>query len=290
MPGTAGSKGCEGRVRKTVIYLLISLLVGAIGVIVLLLTAGSAIGLSIGTSMAAGGISSIGFALIRYFDDRDQLEQANISRVSADRLSSTVQESIVKVSDLERDIRSMLPEQRVFAAHPRAEIDDLLTGEDPQEVECFGLALGRVRRNHLVKMLTTASHVRLLVSDPRSELFQRTIASELRDGGAAISDILALVKCALAEDKRDIRRASLELRLYPGYPTVTFIRVDSTVLTRPRMPQEYRQSNLFYERYERHQERPFFAYVELFKTLWEESSVADNEALLEIEELARRAS
>src|SRR2546423_15365674 len=114
------------RFERTAIYLLSSAVAALAGVLVLMGAKKSEIGLSIGTSLIAGSLSSVAFVVIRYFDDtdvdklfRDSGTQFVNTRRSLDAIDHSLSSLRHLVGTADGTAR-----KRVFDRHPKEEVGD----------------------------------------------------------------------------------------------------------------------------------------------------------------------
>lgn len=188
---------------------------------------------------------------------------------------------------------------RSYGTHPGDAIREEINHTSGKiEVDSFGLALGRFSRLHLDALLQRPDAIiRLLVQDPRTQMFEQVVRQEQQARVRCIRDIVLLTEkifeyyhgaSAVSSDQEI--PSTVELRWYADYPTVTGVRIDGTFLVRPRSPREVLQTNTFFERYTMEQGRPYVAYMDLFRTVWEDSFTPSEADLEEARRLIQMPS
>jgi hypothetical protein len=277
--------------KKTTIYVLASFVLILIGVIFLLASPFNSIIFNMGISIIAGGLASLAFAVIRYFDDLDSVKQA-----------STVQETLLIIKEEQVQTRHMLdstalviddPNRRcVFSRQITHEFRlcvQSIASDDELEIDVIGFSLIRFYHEQLEYLLTKRrAKIRLIVQDPTKESFRILTQQEGRDLSRARDEIIQLSNYILDKAQSGYlvghtsgsggsarfvtNNSDVELRWFPYASTATITRIGDIAFVRPRFLDEARDAPMFFEKYRRSDGRAFDAYVEYFENAWSKST------------------
>jgi hypothetical protein len=267
-----------GDVQRTTLYVLSSVVVALVGAVMLFAAGGSPTGLSISTSLIAGGMSSVGFVVIRYFDD-----------VDSHRVGEELTDALVRHSRSVNALRRLLESDdtsRVFDRHPKDEIDHELTNLSGHvEIDVMGMTLRAFCRDWLRVLLVRGNTtLRVLVQDPTAATFAQVCHQESRDVTTMTADVQWV-----AETLRRIQQGespfegvevpphfTVRLRWCADYPTVTMIRAGGVVYARPRFSAD--QSRMFFERYTLEEGAAFGTFRSIFDVAWEKAGTVNGDS------------
>jgi hypothetical protein len=264
------------RLERIALYIVSSLLVGLAGVLILVVGQKNAIALSVGTSMIAGSLASISFAVIRYLDDRAADSSAASLRNSVESLEHSVRDEQHALESLRRVTSSISGTSlRVYDRHPQDEVrEELEQISELISADIFGFTLRPFCQDWLQHLIDRGNcHVRLITQGPRSAMFDQVCQQESRNPTIMRADALWVMNRVI--EARDLSKAgvNIELRWFTGYPTVTMTRLNDVMFVRARFLREATQPRLFHERYCSEDGLPFRAYLEQFETAWSASVV-----------------
>jgi len=236
----------------------------------------SPIGFAVGTSLLAAGLASLGFAVIRKYDDQDQSE---LSR-KLDRIEVTLKES---KSSLKR-ARVVIPdasERCLFDPQISDRFREAVQDTSPSaplEVDVIGLKLFRFLKDQFEHLRIVSEQrdvrVRMLLQDPDSDVFSAICELETRDENGTKNDILSTLKfltgATLKEDQLTYTLGNLTIlvRFFAQFQPIAFFRVNETVLVRPRIRSGSAGSR-FYETYLKGEGASYFGlYRDHFDDCW----------------------
>lgn len=278
---------------STIIYFLLSIIISLLGLVLLLVHVGSknqsTVLASVGASLLAGGIASLGFGVLRYIDDRTgQNLQVEIAG---------------KVSELEERFEALRSSMGMFAAETvssvrltsRAkdrcisdvEISSRLRDEyhrfslrDEQvEVDVLGLKLFRFLEDQL-NWLVSRHHetvARMLLQNPYGDVFDQICELEARSPRATKQDIARTLEklsgAAITDGSLTWNRGALtiKLRFYDKYQPVALFRVQDAIYVRPRVSTPLGASSRFYDVYEKQDsEKHYDVQWQHFERCWSE--------------------
>jgi hypothetical protein len=278
---TTGTASTTVTKQKTTIYILVSLLLAFGGIILLAFVSSTTI-IAIATSIIAGAISSVGLAIIRYFDD------VTISETSATiaRSIAVLDENVNRLDTGLDTIRAVAaltggPDQRrVFERHPKIAVQHELQSAHRRDVEldAIGMSLQPLFDDIVRELLNRENvRVRLLVQDPLAESFARICSEQGRDRNKTAESIFYTIRMVLEHQStaREGSEAIIEVRCIGASASVTLTRVNKVVFVRPRILNEANFAGaVFYERYdERVEPRCYDAYWHYFQNAWVDSRV-----------------
>lgn len=291
----------ERRSRTTALYIVLSALVLFVGIGLTLWggqdvptawdSAGKAINtvqrspsaFSVGTSLLAAGLASLGFAVVRVFDDRDTTQLSNDIGNLANRVDG--------VNTALRDARKLIRRTQVVipSARDRCLFDPQISGRfreaigdsNPScelHVDVVGLKLFRFLTDQLQYLVTQASFrpvtVRMLLQDPDSADFGSICQLETRDEKGTRADILSTLRqlqggTHVGEDLvYSVGQLTIKVRFYPQFQPIAFFRVNDTVLVRPRI-RSAGAGDRFYEAYSQEEGEEYFGlYRDHFQNCW----------------------
>lgn len=281
----------DDRSLSTIVYFLVAVIVSLLGLVLLVSHIGSknqseALD-SIGASLLAGGIASVGFGLLRYIDDtaerelknqlnnmRTELEKqfdalrkaiANFAVDTAGSIRATSQADIRCVSDVE------------IGSKFRTEFTRFSLLPEPVAVDVLGLKLVRFLEDQL-NWLVSRRHdttVRLLLQNPYGKIFSEICELEARNLRSTQDDILRTLDKligatvegpSLVWQKEQVR---IEVKFYDKYQPVALFRVQDTIYVRPRVSTPQGAATRFYEVYEtRDSEKHFNVQLRHFEQCW----------------------
>lgn len=285
------------RQRTTAIYILISFLVFFIGTAMAIWGGGSVTSpddiknlatpiqnsptaFSVGTSLLAAGLVSLGFALIRKYDDHDSAKLHESIDSHEERLRSFNQ-------TLQR-VRSVIPDaaQRCFFDSELSDsfVSAINTCAPRKEisVDVVGLKLHRFLRDQFELLKKESKNrpinVRMLLQDPEHNAFEALCQLESRDLEGTKNDIvssLLYLEGATYNAEKLIytdENLKIEVKFYEKFQPIAFFRVNKTVMVRPRI----RSTGIgtrFYETYTEDEGHSYFGlFHDHFDTCWKSSS------------------
>ena len=262
-----------GQVQRTTLYVLSSVVVALVGVVMLFAAGGSPAGLSISTSLIAAGMSSVGFVVIRYFDDVD-------SHRAGDQLTDALVRHGQSLDALRRLLESD-ETSRVFDRHPKDEIGhELANLSGHVEIDVMGVTLRAFCRDWLRALLVRGDiTLRVLVQDPTAATFAQVCHQESRDVATMAADARWVAETLRLLQRGESPFEGVEvppdlhvgLRWCSDYPTVTMIRAGGVVYARPRFSGS--QSRTFFERYTLEEGATFGTFRSVFDVTWETAAV-----------------
>lgn len=273
------SSNRQARNRSTTIYILLSVIVLFAG-IAATVWGGQEIAaqpnapghllsptwFSVGTSLLAAGLASLGFAVVRRFDDIDSVElHEKLGLLRSARL-------IVGASErcfFDPDISAIFKK----AVHDCPDTTVL--------VDVVGLKLYRFLNDQLQYLKIEGGSrkiiVRMLLQNPDSEHFQAICKLEARDEDATKEDILKTLTMLQGAKQvgKDLIYTDANLKVFvrfftPFQPIASF-RVGDTILIRPRIRSSGAGSR-FYEAYDKQEGESYFGlYRDHFEACWSTS-------------------
>lgn len=285
--------------KKTIIYVVSSVLLCALGVILLLkFPQPSDLLYVVGVSLLVAGITNLGMAVVRAVDDWDG--QSNDKQIGA--LQDTLTQSVGALSDtisestlaLGHTLRSTPPSNRCasdvdIGRRFRAEFTmrRAAAGNGAVVVSLIGLKLRRFFRDQLdwMKAQKGKSVVRALLQDPDCGAFEQTCAFEGKGVAATLSDICRTLELFQGGEMRDgawqFVQGSLivQIRFTSDYQPITMFGVDDVVYVRPRIKTPGGASTRFYESYDRNDEEYARVHRAHFDECWEAASFVIPKAL-----------
>jgi hypothetical protein len=276
------------RIERTAVYVLSSLVAVLAGVLVLLATNERPIGLSIGTSLVAGGLSSIAFVAIRFFDDTDAARVMH----GISHLFAKNDDSLLAIDHSLGALRHVMQESssrgelRVFDRHPKEEVgEEISTVHGYLAIDAVGLTLRPFCRDWLATIIRRGDvKLRLLVQDPNGDLFPRVCHQESRETRTMLDDVRWVTRAALqlsageiVEGWDEVIRApglAVEIRWFRDYPTITMTRVGDVLYARARFLREgASHTRTFFERYSVDDAASFDTFRSYFEIAWESARV-----------------
>lgn len=279
---------------RTAIYVAVSFCLVLLGVAVLAWSGKSIAGSSIATSLVAGGISSIAFSVIRYFDERSDSDQTKLVSVSIGGLAEDLHGIEHELQAL-RDVTMVSKEaneRRVFDRHPeqevRAEIDHHRKNSQVN-LDVMGLSLRPFYGDFMDYLIGRENvNLRLIVQEPCTQLFSLICHQEARDEAAMARDVLLVTRRVLgllkdAEHEERAGHSMVDVRWFPLCPSVSLTRINDLTFVRSRYLQEALHPPMFFERYHRVEGRCFDAYKAYFEKAWELSITPTKELCEEAE-------
>ena len=290
----------SGRSRSTTIYFLIAAVTIAAGLAIMLggaaastggLSTGAAL-VAVGTSVLAGGLTSAGLGLLRYFDDKDQDSQrAQLIAVSQGLVgvqASLANVAMVTSAELARSVR--IENSARLRTFSDLEVGDRFKSEYLRamhvdqvgviEVDVAGLKLYRFLSDQLDWMIRQGrqTRIRLLLQDPTGTVFQAICElegrSEQTTRDECVRTLLMFPNYSQVDDKLTWAsgQVQVELRHYGAYQPVTLFRVNNFACVRARVSTPRGAATRFYEAYDRDSgEVQFQVQSAHFDTCWEAS-------------------
>lgn len=256
----------------TIVYFLIAIIISLIGLVLIAAPLGakrpSPTAQSIGASLLAGGVASVGFGLLRYIDDaaenelRSEVEHSrsdlvshfdtlrdgliDFARRSANSVRITSQAKLRCVSDLE------------IGGKFRDEYTRFSLAAEPISVDVLGLKLYRFLEDQLSWLVANnhETRVRMLLQYPYGKVFEEICELEARNVRATREDITrtldALDDATVIGHSLNWQsgRVNLQLRFFDRYQPVTMFRIQGTIYVRPRISTPQGAASRFYEIYE----------------------------------------
>lgn len=270
---------------KTVLYIFCSVILILVGVVLLFALAGHSNWIAISTSILAGGISSVAFAVIKFFDDRDSSFANHSISLDIKRLEDNLRAQIVVRDD--PDVRC------IFDRHPKSQVAAAVKSVregSPLEVDLIAFSLGSFHNEQADLFERPGAKLRLIVQDPMSESFKIMAEQEGRDGDVMAREILHITDVVIARAKdmtnEDLQAhlkahyrqqhkkgiCEVELRWFSGIASITSTRINDIVFVRSRLLNEGGDgAQVFFEKYSSTSERCFGAYAAYFSAAWEKS-------------------
>jgi hypothetical protein len=276
------------RFERTAIYLLSSAVAALAGVLVLMGAKKSEIGLSIGTSLIAGSLSSVAFVVIRYFDDTDVdklLRDSGTQFVNTRRSLDAIDQSLSSLRHLVGTADGTA-RKRVFDRHPKEEVgDEIVSVHGQVDIDVAGLTLRPFCRDWLATIIRRGDvRLRLLVQDPIDSVFARVCHQESRETGTMVKDVLWVTRAVLSladggavDGWNDVVAGAglkVEIRWFSDYPTITMTRVGDVLYARARFLREgASHTRTFFERYSVDDAAAFDTFRSYFEIAWESAKV-----------------
>lgn len=283
---------------KTMIYALVSVVVILAGVVIVLRYRNEA-GAAIGASIVAGGLSSLAFCIIRYFDDKDEEERFAKLFGNIESLAQAIQS--LRLHEVAR--------RRIRFRRPREALAKAIEAVDRGrtiEIDAIGISLKPFYDDWMQHLRARGGvRVRLLVMDPRTAIFERFCADQGVDKENFTKDIIFTTSEALnlerlligmragqggTADQSPLGRTGtslgfeIKLRWDPGFQSVTLTRVNEILLARSRLVNEAKSPDVFFEVYRNNSsEHPYFEmYRKYFEEVWKRSSEPTEKELKEV--------
>ncbi len=268
---------------KVAIYILASLLTLVAGLALLFAKPNDAVCLSISTSLIAGGLSSLAFSIIKYFDDNDSnLKQIQMSKTLRE-LNSKINEIVLGKVIVDEPINRC-----VFKRQLTDEFTNLLNMYKDSEnikIDIIGFSLYRFYKEQLEKIIEKShSEIRIIVQDPRQISTKIMAEQEGRDLNNVKNDVYEMTKriIELAKKYQPRRKdtyarfvkedkSSVEARWFQGCASVTIVRFNDVIYVRSRFLGEGKDAPVFFEKYHINQKKCFEVYEEYFQNAWEMS-------------------
>lgn len=284
----------ELRAKTTVIYIVISCLLGVIGVAIafwadqpvvaaLSIPANTAqrspLLFSVGTSLLAAGLVSLGFAITRIYDDKD---------------SSRIQDGLINYEQSLIEFRGVLDAVETVSRGPakrclfeteisakfRKETEAAYAGQATR-VDVVGLKLSRFLSDQLEYLKARAAikpvMVRMLLQQPDTDEFKLLCELESKNGEAVKKDVVSTM---LALHRLDLKAKnlvyqfgglSIQVRFYRQFQPIAFFRVNETVSVRPRIRSRGAGAS-FYETYKKLEGEQYYGlFMNHFENCWENS-------------------
>lgn len=262
---------------KTPLYLSVSLILALVGVVFLFAKEGVEIWVALGTSLVAAGLASAAFGVNRYLEEHDERRvRANVEsaleklNAGTDALGSTLFELQGDLEAVKRVATRILREEsnRIYNRHPKKELREALervrTGKRTK-VRAMGLSLRQFCTDYLELLVESDSvEVLLIVQDPTSPTFQLVCGQESRDATSMAKEVIGVTEQVLESREtweEDLRRATsggredpsgrrhppVQIRWFPGFPTITFTSAGQEWFVRFRTLNEASAPPMFFE-------------------------------------------
>jgi hypothetical protein len=161
----------------------------------------------------------------------------------------------------------------VYDRHPQDEVREEL-GQISEQIsaDVLGFTLRPFCQDWLQYLIDRGNcHVRLIIQDPKSAMFDEVCQQESRNPSIMRTDALWVTDRVSKTQGLAKSGLNIELRWFSGYPTVTMTRLNDVMFVRARFLREATQPRLFHERYCAEDGLPFRAYLEQFETAWNAS-------------------
>jgi hypothetical protein len=292
----------ERNLLGTVTYFLLSIIISLIGLLLLVIHVGSnnqsTVIASIGASLLAGGIASLGFGLLRYIDD----SSGQKLQVEVDRRLARVeaQFTVLQTGVGQFGVEAMNAVRRTTKADERCVSDDKISDRLRQEharfalrdrdlhIDVLGLKLFRFLEDQLnwLESSNHATSVRMLLQYPYSAVFQQICELEARSPRATREDIARtldkLTGATIEQDSLTWANGNLrvQLRFYDKYQPVALFRVQDAIYVRPRVNTPLGASSRFYEVYEKlDSEKHYRVQSQHFERCWSEGHYTGEELI-----------
>lgn len=249
--------------------------------------------LAVAGSLAAAAVYSLITMASEYADHRQQEAETvgaietHVAPLRADlqllgqRLSQVESGGRSAMRNLTRLTNTNQRAEFVLAKHPRDLvtkcIDDARKVGDLQ-IDAIGINLGSLYNDHLKHIvgLHTAK-VRIILPNPESTSFANMCAREGRDRKVTADRIDALTKTLVFGD--DAGRVAVRWSNDPS--TITLVRVNNTIVWRPRFFNDDKSSEHFYCVFDRAlHEKMFKMTEEEYDELWSESTAVRSDKFL----------
>ena len=256
------------------IYILSSVVVLSIGLILLIVGEPNSLFFAIGSSLVAGGFSSIAFSLIKYFDDKQSKLDMNEIRSSmqyVERDLKKLKMGTVAIDDpLQRCVFNQLLSDEFSNLIKEYENDDILS------IDIMGLSLYRFYKEQFQNIMKHNNvHMRIIVQNPYAESTKVTIQMEGRDEAKIINEIITVSKAVMEENRNN---SNIEIRWFNDFPSMTLDRVNHTLYVRPRFLEEASGVQMCFERFTDKDSKVFNIYMNYFEAVWERSiKIVSNE-------------
>jgi hypothetical protein len=295
--------------KKTTIYVLASFLLIAIGLVLLFAIPQSNAGNNMAVSFISGGISSLAFAVIRYFDDLDESQQFK-------ELDKKLNDMRVAISNTTDELQALRGSSIItddsnkrcsFNRQLAQEFNDAVNAIPRAKriyVDMLGVTLHRFYKEALEGLLKDrSSTVRLIVQSPAAQSIKIIADQEGYDSVRLIQEVLELTEFVVRNASQnanehglnpaDIKAkftyskpesgttSDIELRWFSEVASVSIIRINDILFVRPRFLDEGRDAPIFFERYRCSEGRTFRAYEEFFNIAWNRSILPSGDDLKE---------
>lgn len=285
---------------KTAIYILSSVVVTLIGLIVLLLWGKNSVVASVATSIIAGGLSSLAFSIIRYFDDVG-------SRAQTQSVHRDVQKIVTEIDGSKGLLRSIQanaivadnPNLRcVFDRQITTQFTDIIKAIPASEtihIDLIGISLYRFFREQLDNLIDKKGVVlRMIVQDPREPSLEIMVKQEGRNQEIVKKEINDLTTYILQRASKSPARepsnkipaakfsytafntkieSQVELRWFPGVASFTMTRINDIIFVRSRFLEEAQGAPVFFEKYYGKDNKCLLCLAEYFEHAWEISKL-----------------
>ena len=231
---------------------------------------------AVGTSLLAAGLASLGFAVVRRFDDIDSVElHDKFDRIEKDILDSRKYLRRARLVIPDASERCLFDPQ--ISGRFKEAVEECSPGIDVT-IDVVGLKLNRFLNDQLEYLLNDARRrnvlVRMLLQDPDGEHFRAICRLEARDEQGTKEDILNTLSKLSGARRRDRDlvyehgNLTILVRFLSQFQPIAFFRVGDTILVRPRI----RTSGAgvrFYEEYNRSEGESYFGlYRDHFNSSW----------------------
>ena len=271
--------------ERTAIYVLCSGVVALAGLVIMFADGKGPVGLSIGTSLIAGGLTSIGFSVIRYFDDNDADSAKKALAESLSSLRDTVTDHTRSIDSFRRVTAAFgqNDDHRIFNRNPKEEIIAELNGvHEHVEIDVAALTGMPFRQDLLEILLKQNVSLRLLVQDPSAGSFESACQQEALDVRTMMEHSILVTRTILKLQENGqlpgrpglqaVLNFNAQIRWFAGYPSITLTRVGQVMYARPRFLREGASgTRTFFERYIHEDGPPYDAYRAYFDMAWESS-------------------
>lgn len=241
---------------------------------------------SVGTSLLAAGLASLGFAVVRVFDDRDTTK-LNEDVADVKQRIDGVSAALREARSLVRRTQIVIPSARErclfdpqISARFRVAISDC-SPNSALQVDVVGLKLLRFLTDQLQYLTEQAAtrpvNVRMLLQNPDSPDFVSICSLETRDEKGTRANILSTLQllrgARLVDEDLEYKsgQLSIKVRFYLSFQPIAFFRVNDTVLVRPRI-RSAGAGDRFYEAYTLDEGEEYFGlYRDHFKSCWQKA-------------------
>lgn len=301
------SSSRELRSRSTTIYVVISILLVALGIAATLwggasvpdevigstlFVQRSVVMFSLGTSLLAAGLVSLGFAVTRHYDDKDSTKiQDGLTRYES--LLLTFKDSLDSVETVSRGAAKRCVFESAISPVFRKALEAGCR-RDAASVDVVGLKLSRFLIEQLDYLkqysITHPVQVRMLLQEPDTSEFKLLCQLESKNEVEVKKDIAKSLRMLTNLDNSGsalnfrFGGLAISVKFYSGFQPVAFFRVNDTVSVRPRIRAQG-AGTLFYETYKQSEGREYYGlFTNHFDNCWDESKarVPDSiEVLLE---------
>jgi very-short-patch-repair endonuclease len=285
----------DARNRTTLIYITSSIVVLLFGIFMAFwgdtkvsiettdknLTQKSIMLFSIGTSLFAAGLASLGFAVIRVFDDQDSVQMhENIEKIETE------------ITETRRAIRSS---RKIQGAEERCLFDSQISDrfksairdvprKQSLDIKLVGFTLIRFFNDQFELLVNESKTrdvvVRMLLQYPEGHEFLSQCKIEARNENVAKDNVVAAMQRLKGARELDLdliystNKLRIYVRFYEQFQPVTFFGVNDTILVRPRI-KSTGAGVRFYEEYYRNKDHSaphFDLFIDHFNDCWSKSS------------------